>query len=90
MIDKILDNYYARRLIDKFKMTQCIYGLDFKNEIEKDRVLISCKIRKYKNYTKIIEIPKKYCFYYLSHYKIYEKDFVKTFNDYYEKEKNNE
>jgi hypothetical protein len=87
MIEKILDNYYSKRLVDKLKLTECCFCLDFKNDIEKDRVLVSCKLPKYKKYTKILEFPKKYVFYYLSNYRWYEEDIHKTIQDYVKNEK---
>jgi hypothetical protein len=89
MIEKILDNYYSKRLIDKLKMTECIYCLDFKNIIEKNEVVVYCKIRKYKdkNYTRIMNFPKKYVFYYLSNYDNFRNDIEECIKEYYKEER---
>ena len=48
MIDRILDKYYTKKLIEFIKSALVMYILDKKFEITKDRVKIFIKKDKYK------------------------------------------
>lgn len=82
MIEKILDNYYTKKIIDKIKFYTMIYVLDFNYVFEKDRVLIECKNKKYKDFTPIIQIDKKRAFSYLCDYDNFIKRIKRLIDDY--------
>lgn len=68
VIEKILDKYYMKKLVDRIKLGLLIYRLDFEYKYEKDGFLINIKKKKYKDYTTLIKIDKKYCLSYLCDY----------------------
>lgn len=86
MIERILDKYYMKKLVDKIKLTLFSYYLDFEYIFEKDRVLINCKKKKYKDYSPIIKIDYKYCFSYLCDYDDFVKRVKRLVDEYCKKE----
>lgn len=61
MIDRILDKYYTKKLIEFIKSELVMYNLDKKFEVTKDRVMIFIKKDKYNDneYTLIGIFKKK-------------------------------
>lgn len=88
MIERILDKYYMKKLVDKIKFTLLPYYLDFEYKYEKDRFLINVKKKKYKDYTPIIKIDNKYCLSYLCNYNDFIENVRKLVNEYIENERN--
>ena len=86
MIERILDKYYMKKLVDKIKFTLLPYYLDFEYIFEEDRVLINCKKKKYKDYSPVIKIDYKYCFSYLCDYDNFVKRIKRLVDDYCKEE----
>ena len=82
MLEKILDKYYMKKLIDKIRFSLLPYYLDFEYIFEKDGVLINCKKKKYKDYSPLIRIDYKYCFSYLCDYDDFAKRVKRLIDDY--------
>lgn len=89
MIERILDNYYTKKLIQRLKFTSISYYLDFKYIYEKDRVLVQCKNKKYndKLYKTIFCIIKKESILYLCDYVNLRTQFNEIIKDYIEENK---
>ena len=83
--EKILDKYYMKKLVDEIKLGLLLYCLDFEYKYEKDGFLINVKKKKYKDYTTIIKIDKKYCLSYLCDYQHFIEDVKDIVNEYIEK-----
>lgn len=88
VIEKILDKYYMKKLVDEIKFTLKYYCLDFEYKYEKNGFLINVKKKKYKDYTTIIKIDKKYCLSYLCDYGNFIDNLTKYINEYIENERN--
>ena len=60
IIDKILNNYFTKKLLKEIKWDFIVRNLDYKFDFEKYRVWVKCKPKKYKDeeYTTIIHIDK--------------------------------
>lgn len=60
MIDKILDKYYTKKLLNEVKWDFIVRNLDYKFIDEGYKIWVKCKPKKYKDeeYTTIIQINK--------------------------------
>lgn len=88
-IEKILDKYYMRKLVDRIKLVLSMYCLDFEYKYQKEGFLINVKKKKYKDYTTIIKIENKYCLSYLCDYQCFIEDIKDLVNEYIKNERNN-
>lgn len=88
MIEKILDNYYSKKLDDFIKFIEREYFLDFKHIYTKYEILIQVKKKKYKNelYKEIIHVRKANSLYFLCNKDDLKKYIKRLIKDYTEKE----
>ena len=91
MIEKILDNYYSKKLCKYIKYISIKWYLDKKFIINKERIIFKAKLPKYndKQYATIIAIPKQDAFIYLCDYKTLREDVVNAIKEYIEYTKEN-
>jgi len=86
MIEKILDNYYSKKLDDFIKLVEMEYYLDFKHIYTKDSVLIQVKKKKYKDtlFVEIAHFKKENAFLHLCNRDKLEEHFEKLIKNYCE------
>lgn len=67
MIEKILNNYFTKKLLEEIKWSFKVRNLDYRFKNEKYRILIEVKQKKYSNeyYDAIIQIDKEDSFRYM-------------------------
>ena len=86
MIEKILDKYYTKKLINWIKEDIILYNLDFKFTKDKNsnRIYIKCKKRKYKEecYTNIGNIFISDSLFTIFNYDLYIKDLKEKIEKY--------
>lgn len=89
MIEKILDNYYSKKLDDFIKFIEMEYYLDFKHIYTKEYILIQVKKKKYKKelFKEIIHLRKKDSFTHLCNRNKLEEHIKKLINDYSKEER---
>ena len=79
MIEKILDKYYAKKLIDKLSDDLMIYSIDKRIKFNKNSFHLEIKKRKYdpEYYKRILILPYDECFdIYINRYKEFKKDIL--------------
>lgn len=64
MIEKLIDNYFVRKLIERIEEDLRFYRIDSKFEIDKNYLKLYIKNKKLKDqyYKNVITISKKTCF----------------------------
>lgn len=89
MIEKILDNYYSKKLIKLFKDIEMDWYLDFNHIYSQDNILILVKRKKYsnKNWKEIARFKKEDSLIHLCNRKELEEYIRKLIRRYCEKEK---
>lgn len=89
MIERILNNYFQKKLINRLKFSLLIYYLDFKYIFTKNKISVQCKRKKYNDeeYVNVFKIDKEDCYYYLCNYEKFIANVKKLINDYYKEEK---
>lgn len=91
MLEKILDNYYTKKLLEEIKWNFIVRNLNYKFEDDKYRVWIKIKPKKYSNdfYSTIIQINKDDALKYLCDLDNFRRQVDKIIIE-YQKEKNKE
>ena len=84
MIEKILDNYYSKKLCMLIKDISKKWDLDKKTIIKKDTVKFLVKLKEYNDeqYKSLITVPKKEVFIYLCDYKMCVEDIENSIKNY--------
>ena len=88
MIDRILDNYFSKKLIDAFKSTAIIRGIGLHIIPRKEEITIYAKDRRFaENYYKeVFSFRKEASIYYLSNIIEAQKEFDTILKAYQDKE----
>lgn len=88
MIEKILDNYYSKKLDDFIKFIEREYFLDFKHIYTKNHILVQVKMKKYKNelFKEIMDFKKEDSFIHLCNRNKLEEHIKRLIKDYTEEE----
>ena len=91
MIEKILDNYYSKKLCKYIKNVSLKWHLDKKIIINKEKIIFKAKLPKFNDeqYVNIIAIPKQDAFIYLCDYKTLKEDVINAIKEYIEYAKEN-
>ena len=89
MIEKALDYYFQKKLINRLKFSLLVYFLDFKYIYTKNKIKVQCKNKKYKEeeYTNLFQIDKEDCCYYLCNYEKFITNVKKLIEEYQEENK---
>jgi capsule polysaccharide modification protein KpsS len=88
MLDKILNNYFTRKLLEEVKWSFIVRGLDYKFEDDKTHVWVSAKPKKYddKFYSIIVQIRKDEAFKYMCDLDNFRKQMNKIIEEYRNRE----
>jgi hypothetical protein len=88
MIDRILDNYHTKKLLEEIKWFFIVRSLDYRFTSTTSEVRIEVKRKKYdkKYYTCIAHIQKNESLKYLCNLDKFRESLVKIIDDYNEKE----
>lgn len=89
MIERILNNYYAKKLLEEIKWSFIVRGLDYRFKNDKYEVFIEVKPQKYdkKYYSTIIRIGKDDTLKYLCDLKNFRKQIDEIIVEYQKGEK---
>lgn len=89
MIDKILNNYFTKKLLEEVKWSFIVRGLDYKFEDDKYEVFVKAKPKKYDKefYSTIIHIKKEDSFKYMCDLDNFIKQIDKIINEYQKENK---
>lgn len=84
MINKILDNYFTKKLLEEVKWSLIVRDLDYKFEDDKTSIWVKVKPKKYSNdfYSTIIQIRKEDSLEYLCNLDAFKKSIHKIIGDY--------
>ena len=91
LVEKILDEYYLRRLILKIELILLLYRyLDYKTLVRDNRlyIYVKFKIENDKQYKEIYSLPKAESFTALVNYKEFEDRLKEYIQEYIKDEKN--
>lgn len=90
MLEKILDKYYAKKLIKQMQSISLNWFLDFEFKIKKDKVIVSIKREKYKDkwYRDMMLIKSTDYLSYLCDYEKLRRTMTHYINRYLEIERN--
>ena len=88
MIDRILDNYYTKKLLEEIRWCFIVRGLDYRFTCNKEEARIEVKKEKYdkKYYSLVAHIQKDESLKYLCNLDKFKESLVNILNDYNEKE----
>jgi hypothetical protein len=88
MIEKILNNYFARKLLEEIKWSFIVRDLDYRFKDDKYNVFVETKQKKYANeyYRPIICINKKESFRYMCDLDEFRKHIDKIIEEYRKEE----
>lgn len=83
MIEKILDKYYAKKLIDKLSNDLILYYIDKKVNFNKNSFHLEIKYRKFnEEYNRILILSYNECFDILvNHYEDFKKQIINIVED---------
>ena len=84
MLEKILDNYYTKKLLNEIKWCLIVRKLDYKFVFSREEVEIKVKSKQYdrKFYKAIAHIEKDEALKYLCNIDIFINQFTKILNNY--------
>lgn len=88
MLNKILDNYFTKKLLEEIKWSFIVRNLDYRFEDDNYQVWVKCKPRKYslEYYSTIIQIRKEDSFKYMCDLNKFIKGIDKIINEYQKEE----